>query len=150
MDGNKIVKYDLEDVGKSLKKIKKVDEMITEYDERVYVESEFMDEFKRCIHPALTYIQHHKEEYKEYDYGIKRMQTKMVANAFDKFIQDYGFELDGRSLKHAYGIGNNNNWDIVDKNLVKVGDFFCTNDMYGGVIVGVKIKGEIVESHKVR
>ena len=124
--------------------------MITEYDERVYIESEFMDEFKRCIYPALAHIKKNKEAYKKYDCRMMRMQPKMVANAFDRFIQDYGFELDGRTLKHAYGIGNNNEWDIVDKNLIKVGNFFCTDDMHGGVIVGVEIKGKIVESYKIR
>lgn len=124
--------------------------MITEYDERIYVESKFMNEFKKCIHPSLIHIKNNKDEYKEYDYGKKRIKPKIVGKAFDNFIQNYDFELDGRSLRHAYGIGNNNEWDIVDKNLVKVGDFFCTDDMFGGVITGIKIKGKTIEKYEFR
>lgn len=124
--------------------------MITEYDERVYTESEFMDKFKECINPALDHIKTHKDEYKEYSNRTDRIKPKIVGREFDKYIQKYGFELDGRSLRHAYGIGNNNEWDIVDKNLVKVGDFFCTDDMFGGVITGVKIRGRTIKKYKLR
>ena len=124
--------------------------MITEYDERIYVESKFRDEFKKCIHPSLIHIKNNKDEYKEYDCGKKRIKPKIVGKAFDEFIQNYGFELDGRSLRHAHGIGNNNEWDIVDKNLVKVGDFFCTDDMFGGIITGIKIKGKTIEKYEFR
>ena len=120
--------------------------MITEYDERVYIESEYIDDFLKCIPDVFNYLRNIKQNLKSGD----RMSVKLVSQAFDECILDYGFELDGRTLRHAHGIGNNNEWDVVDKNLIKVGDFFCTDDMYGGVITGVTIKGEIIHKIKMR
>jgi hypothetical protein len=39
----------------------------------------------------------------------------VFRNLFDELISKDGFEIDARSVRHAYGIGNNNEWDVLDK-----------------------------------
>ena len=93
----------------------------------------------------------YKKSFEEYDWGMERIQVRPVAEKFDEIIKENGgFELDGRTLRHANGIGNNNEWDIVDKELVKVGSFYCNSDMFGGVFVGVEIDGTVVRRHHLR
>lgn len=122
--------------------------MITKYDERVYVESKYIEEFKKVVIKTLDYMREHFMEYKEpraslgYSYEFR---ARNIAIIFDSLISKYGFELDERTLTHAYGIGNNNEWEVVDKNLDPVGKFYATNNMYCGVILGVTVKGEKID-----
>ena len=74
-----------------------------------------------------------------------------VIKEFDKLICEFGgFELDGRTLRHAHGIGNNSEYDVVDKDLVKVGTFYCNSDMFGGVYTGVTLNGEVIIKYHLR
>lgn len=118
--------------------------MITEYDERVYVESKHLNEFKECLKPAFDNLKDNARTFVEYNWGTDRVMVQHTVKAFDDFIQHYGFELDARTLRHPHGIGNNNYYDVVDEELVKVGDFFCNDNMFGGVITGVSIKNETI------
>ena len=89
--------------------------MITEYDERVYTESEHMDEFKKAIKLTMNHIRNNFMDYAEKgDLGYSnKFRPSVLVKAFDELIFYFGFEIDGRTLRHAYGIGNNNKWDIT-------------------------------------
>ena len=120
--------------------------MITDNDERTFTKTKYLQEFKDSINIAFTTLLHEKRQFVEYDYGMNRIQKKPVINRFDEIIKEHGgFELDGRTLKHAHGIGNNSEYDIVDKDLIKVGAFHYNSDMFGGVYVYVKVNGETVK-----
>lgn len=121
--------------------------MITEYDDRVYKESEFMNDFYKAVEKAMNYIREHFMDYaRPGSPGYENeFSPYTIRDAFDEQIMKYGFEIDGRSIRHAYGIGNNNEWDIVDKNINKVGNFYATNDMHSGVMLGVEVKGEVID-----
>ena len=125
--------------------------MITEYDDRVYVESEYVDDFKNAVEFAMNFIRRNFMKYaRKGDLGYShKFSPYVIRDAFDKLMMEYGFEVDGRSVRHAYGIGNNNEWDVVDKDMGKVGEFYANNNMYNGVYVGVSIKGNVVDSFEI-
>lgn len=86
----------------------------------------------------------------EYSNGMDRVQPLLVMKRFDAYITRYGFNVDMSECSHSYGIGNNHEWMIRDINLVKVGSLHCTNDMYGGVIMFVTVKGEKIRKYHFR
>ena len=125
--------------------------MITKYDERV-CSNEYDEECKKACLIAMKYIREHFMNYaKKGDLGYSnKFKPYDIMEAFDKIISKYGFEIDSRSLRHAYGIGNNNEWDIVDsKNLTPIGEFYATNNMYNGVYLGVHIKDKKIDSFEI-
>jgi hypothetical protein len=125
--------------------------MITDKDERTFTKSRYIDKFHKAIDIAWNKIIQNQQEYSEYDWGMDRIQVNKVTKAFDKIIYESGgFELDGRSLRHAHGIGNNNEWDIVDKDLIKIGNFYCNSDMFGGVYIGIEVNGDIIKKAHLR
>lgn len=126
--------------------------MITEKDDRIIrPTSKYQDNLTNAVNIALDYIVQNKKSFEERDYGMDRIQVSPVMRKFDELIcKNGGFEIDGRTLRHAHGIGNNNEWDIVDKELVKVGDFYCNDDMFGGVYVGVEVDGDVIRKHHLR
>ena len=121
--------------------------MITETDERIIIpKSEYIDDFRKIIDGVFNTLIHERRTFVEYDWGMDRVQKHQVINRFDELIKENGgFELDGRTLRHAHGIGNNSEYDIVDKDLVKVGSFYCNSDMFGGVYTGVTLDGTAVK-----
>ena len=121
--------------------------MITEYDPRVYTESKYTKEFEKAVTQAMNHIREHYMTYAEKgDLGYShKFRPRTICNAFDEQISKKGFEIDGRTLRHAHGIGNNNKWDILDKDMVKVGEFYSNNNMYNGVYVGVSIKDKVID-----
>ena len=120
--------------------------MITEKDERVHTKSEYLTEFKEAIEIAFDKITSNVEDVSHYEYGGMRVKVSLVRDAFDRIVcNNGGFEIDARTVRHAHGIGNNNEWDVVDKDLVKVGSFYANDDMFGGVYMGVEINGEVVK-----
>ena len=125
--------------------------MIDENDKRIKTNSKYASELKQVVNKAFQHIINNKNNYVEYDWGMDRVQKHKVINAFDSFICDcIGFELDSRSLKHAHGIGNNSEYDIVDKTLIKVGSFYCNSDMFGGVYTGVTdVEGNIIVGYHI-
>ena len=122
--------------------------MITENDDRLYT-SKYQDEFKQV---ALDALNHMKENFMDYatEPDVRgytyRFSPYTIRDEFDDLIIKHGFEIDATSIRHAYGIGNNNEWDIVDINMDKVGEFFATDNMYQGCILGVRIKGRTIMS----
>lgn len=122
--------------------------MITDKDERTFTNSKYIEEFKNAIDIAFAILIKEKMSLTKYEYGSRRMKPKLVTQKFDKIIcQNGGFEIDGRTCRHAHGIGNNNEYDIVDKELEKVASFYCNSDMHGGVYVGVTMNGEKLKSY---
>lgn len=123
--------------------------MITENDVRAHSVSPYFNLFKEIVPDAFQRIIDNKEDFRKYSNGIDRIDVRKVVEAFDWNICNAGgFEIDDRTLRHAFGIGNNNSWDIVDKNLIKVGIFYCNDDMFGGVFIGVILNGEkILKEH---
>lgn len=117
--------------------------MITEYDERVNTGN--FKEAKKAGKEALNYIRKHFMEYAKppeirgYSHTFSPYTFRDV---FDEQISKHGFEIDARTHTHAYGIGNNNRWDIVDSEMNKVGEFRANNNMYQGVYINVSIKDE--------
>lgn len=125
--------------------------MITETDPRVQTTSRYGDDFRKVINQAFQTIKSNVKQYEEYDYGMDRVQKHKVIQAFDELIYEMGgFELDGRTLRHAHGIGNNSEYDVVDKDLVKVGTFYCNDDMFGGVYTGATLNGETIEKYHLK
>ena len=125
--------------------------MITETDKRTFTTSKYTEEFFQAIDKAFEVLIENKDDYVEYDWGMDRVKVKKVTEAFDKVIcENGGFELDGRTLRHKNGIGNNNEWDIVDKDLIKVGSFNCNSDMFSGVFVYIMFNGEEIKSMKLK
>lgn len=124
--------------------------MIKEYDDRIY-QSEYTDEFKKIALEAMNHIKENFMDYAEKgDLGYSnKFRPQVICRAFDKIIMQSGFEIDGRTLTHAHGIGNNNKWIIIDKNLVNVGEFYCNDDMYNGVYVGVSIQGKVLDKFEI-
>lgn len=124
--------------------------MIT--DEQVYEESKYMDEFYHAVSAVMAYLRGNfmkyakPPEYRGYEH---KFYPKDIMKAFDEQMMKYGFEIDARTLKHAHGIGNNNEWDIVDKDINKVGEFYATNNMYHGVILGVCVNGKRIDSFEI-
>lgn len=126
--------------------------MITKYDERVYEESKYTEEFKKVAIKVLNHMREHFMEYKEPRARLgysNEFRARRIAEEFDNLISKHGFELDERTLTHTHGIGNNNEWEVVDKDLNPVGKFYATNDMYCGVILGVKIKDEKIDGFEI-
>ena len=120
--------------------------MITEKDERTFTKSKYVDEFMNAIDKACDVILENRQSLCEYDYGSMRVQEKLVTKRFDEIIHaNGGFEIDGRTCKHAHGIGNNNEYEIVDKELIKVGSFYCNTDMHGGAYFGVIFNGKKIK-----
>ena len=126
--------------------------MITEKDDRIIrPTSKYQDNLMNAVNIAFDYILQNKKSFEKYDWGMERIKVSPVTDKFDEIIKtNGGFEIDGRTLRHAHSIGNNNEWDIVDKELVKVGSFYCNDDMFGGVYIGVEIDGEVVRKHHLR
>ena len=118
--------------------------MITENDK---YSSEFEKEFKKSARKAMNYIKENFMDYAQppeirgYD---NTFNPYVIRNAFDELILQDGFEIDATTIRHAHGIGNNNKWDVVDKNLNKVGDFYANDNMYQGVALGVQIRGKTI------
>ena len=117
--------------------------MITDKDKRVNT-SKFIDEFKDVAQNALNYIRKNYMKYAKkgglgYTYEFSAYNMMKV---FDSIISKHGFEIDARTLRHAHGIGNNKEWDVVDKNIEKVGSFMAVDNMYSGAILSVYIRGE--------
>lgn len=126
--------------------------MITEYDNRVYTKSKYEEEFKNICFDVLNHMREHFMEYTEKSSSLGYSNTfraRTIAKEFDKLISEYGFELDERTLTHAYGIGNNNEWKVADKDLNYVAEFHATDNMYCGVIVYVTIRGERLDGFEI-
>ena len=124
--------------------------MITETDSRVYTPSKYENEFRKAINAIYDYAKTlTRKEVGEYEYGGYRARPKLVMYELDKYMQPLGFEVDARECKHAYGIGNNNEWIIRDNDLVQVGELHCTNDMFGGVIMYITIFGKRIKRDSV-
>ena len=123
--------------------------MITEDDVRAHSESPYFNFFKEVVPTIFQEIVDKKDSFKEKNWGMERIIVNKVVEEFDRLIcENGGFEIDGRTVRHAFGIGNNNAWDIVDMNLIKVGSFYCNDDMFGGVYIGVILNGEdVLEAH---
>lgn len=124
--------------------------MITEYDERVNQGN--FEEFKEVARKALNHIRNNFMSYAKppeirgYDY---KFSPYTFRDEFDRLISPYGFEIDARSIRHAYGIGNNNEWDVVDKNMNKVGEFSANNNMYHGVYLNVYVKEDHLDGFEI-
>ena len=122
--------------------------MITENDKRKYP-SEFIEEFKES---ALKAMNHIRENFMDYAQSPEirgysnTFNAYRIRDAFDELILKDGFEIDTTTIRHAHGIGNNKKWDVVDKDLNKVGDFYANDDMYQGVYLGVQIQGKNIDS----
>ena len=125
--------------------------MIIEKDPRVQTTSPYTEEFHKTTHKAFQTIKSNVKQYTEYEWGMDRVQKHKIIQAFDQIIQEQGgFELDARTLRHANGIGNNSEYDVVDKDLIKVGTFYCNDDMFGGVYTGATLNGETIEKYHLR
>ena len=124
--------------------------MITENDERVKTKSEYVKGLPAAVDVAFNYIMANIEFLKKMDWGINRIQVLEVMKTMDELLLKYDFELDARTRFHKQGIGNNNRWDILDKDLVKVGYFNCNSDMFGGVYIYVEVDGEKIRSEHLR
>ena len=79
-----------------------------------------------------------------YNYGYREYELDVdkVMEQVDKILIRYDFDVDARECKHAFGIGNNNEWNIVDKELEPFAELHCTDDMFGGVIVYFTMNGD--------
>lgn len=125
--------------------------MITEYDERVNKGN--FEEFKPVAKQALNHIRKHFMEYAkppEIRGYENTFSPYTMRDVFDEQISPKGFEIDARSIRHAYGIGNNNEWDIVDANMNKIGTFNAVDNMYQGVYISVLIKGKYFDGFEIR
>ena len=124
--------------------------MITDYDSRV--NNGDFEEFKQVARKALKHIKENFMEYAQpprvrgYTYTFSPYSFR---DAFDKLISPNGFEIDARTLRHAHGIGNNKEWDVVDKNMNKVGEFSANNNMYQGVYINVSVNGELLDRFEI-
>jgi hypothetical protein len=78
------------------------------------------------------------ENYVEHDWGMERAQLHLIVDEVFDNLTNIGFSF--RNLKHAHGIGNNNEWEIVNDDDKTIGKFWCTDDMFGGVVTGIIIK----------
>lgn len=124
--------------------------MITEYDERIN-KGDF-EEFKQVAKQALNHIRKNFMEYAkppEIRGYTNTFSPYTMRDVFDEQISPKGYEIDARSIRHAYGIGNNNEWDIVDSNMNKIGEFNAINNMYQGVYISVHIKGEYLDGFEI-
>lgn len=122
--------------------------MITDKDERTFTVSKYANELPQAVHKAYENIIENIGDFVKYDWGMDRVQVYPLIHKFDELIKrEGGFELDDRTLRHANGIGNNHEWDIVDKELVKVGSFYCNSNMYSSVYTGVEVNGKIIERY---
>lgn len=125
--------------------------MITENDKRKYP-SEFAEEFKESALKAMNYIRENFMNYAqppEIRGYSNTFSPYKIRNVFDELILQDGFEIDATTIRHAHGIGNNNKWDVVDKDLNKVGDFYANDNMYQGVALGVQIQGETIDRFEI-
>lgn len=77
------------------------------------------------------------ENYVEHEWGMKRAQLNLIVDEVFDNLTGMGFSF--RNLKHAHGIGNNNEWKIVNDDDKAIGRFWCTDDMFGGIVTGVII-----------
>ena len=124
--------------------------MITEYDTRV--NNGDFEGFRKTAKKALKHIREHFMDYAQapdirgYSH---RFSPYTLRDEFDRLISQDGFEIDARSIKHAYGIGNNNEWDILDKNMNKVGTFNANNNMYHGVYLNVYVKDKRLDGFEI-
>lgn len=124
--------------------------MITEADERVNT-SKYIKEFENVAKDALNYIRKNFMDYAEkgdpgYTYEFRAYKMMKV---FDDLISKHGFEIDARTLRHAHGIGNNKEWDVVDKNLEKVGNFSAVDNMYSGSYLTVTTRGKRLDGFEI-
>ena len=103
--------------------------------------------FKKGAKEAFDYIAEHIDDFKEYDWGMNRVRVHLVFREFAKRLvaEPYGFSF--MNPKHAHGIGNNNEWDVI-KNGEKIGTFYCTDDMFGGVRTGITVDGRVVDKRE--
>ena len=124
--------------------------MITEYDERVCNGN--VKEFKEAAQEVMNHFRNNFMDYAQPPRirGYSRdFKPKVFRDAFDRLMMNRGFEIDARTLRHAHGIGNNNRWDVVDKDLNKVGEFYANNNMYHGVYIGVISKDGIIDKFEI-
>lgn len=111
-----------------------------------------MTDFEKVGKDALNHIKDNfmkyarKPEIRGYSNTFKPQDLR---DAFDEQISKQGFEIDARTLRHAYGIGNNNKWDIVDRELNKVGTFWANDNMYQGVYVGAEVKDRRIDGFEI-
>lgn len=122
--------------------------MITETDERVAIPVD--EKLKKTVYNAFNTIIENLSFYKEYEWGIDRLQVNTIRDKFDELIMEDGYEIDERTRYHKYGIGNNNRWEIVNSDLECVGYFNCNSDMYGGVYIYLEVNGEKYLSEHLR
>ena len=103
--------------------------------------------FKKGAKEAFDYIAEHIKDFMKYDWGMNRVQVHLVFEEFTRRLvaKPYGFSF--MNLKHAHGIGNNHEWDVV-KNGKKIGAFYCTDDMFGGVRTGIIIDGRVIDKRE--
>ena len=90
--------------------------MITENDVRAKSESPYFNFFKEMVPDAFRKLISKRDLFVEEDWGMERIKVSKVVEAFDRIIcENGGFEIDARTVRHAFGIGNNNAYDIVDR-----------------------------------
>lgn len=117
--------------------------MITAKDPRVATQSKYVKELKTAMDEVYeTLPKCHGSVLGKKDYINHHLSAHKVMAKIDEIIMKYGFEVDARECKHAHGIGNNNEWKIVDRELEHVAELHCINNMYGGVIVYVTLNGD--------
>lgn len=125
--------------------------MITAKD-KIETPSKFTEEFKASAKKAMKYIRKNFMDYAQppeirgYD---NTFNPYIIRNEFDRLILQDGFQIDATTIRHAHGIGNNNKWDIVDKEMNKVGEFYANDNMYQGVNLGVQIKGKTIDRFRI-
>lgn len=118
--------------------------MINKGDERLLTKSPMTKMLKIVAQSIIDNLVAHRKEDEEYDYGMYRIQERKVVERVDKLLMGMDLEIDATSVEHAHGIGNNNSYKIVDKDMLKAGEFYCNTDMYSGVYVGFTIDGETI------
>ena len=96
----------------------------------------------RMYHPIATQIDAviwrlNPVALREYDWGMDRVQVSRVRDAIVSAVPNIRL---GKN-EHAYGIGNNNAYEIIytgNPNEEQIcGQLHLTNDMFGGVYVWV-------------
>lgn len=124
--------------------------MITEFDDRVNFGD--FEKFEKVGKEALDYIRKNFMEYAkppEIRGYSNTFNPYVFRDVFDEQISKQGFEIDTRTLRHAYGIGNNNEWDIADKDMNKVGEFWANDNMYQGLYIGANTKGKKIDGFEI-
>ena len=98
-----------------------------------------IEEMRRTVEEYFKKIDRNIENYIKYDWGMERAQLHLIVDEVFDNLTNIGFSF--RNLKHAHGIGNNNEWEIVKDDDETIGKFWCTDDKFGGVVTGIIIDG---------